>query len=106
MNKRCAVVVAASAVVFSQAVAAQVYRPDAFGTTNHTQQLEAEALRMEAFRASRDPVRARNEGKPEPLTFYGRLGNYAAENPGDGFTFRRATGPKVGNVSVGLRRKF
>lgn len=102
-------VVAAVAVVgwgVAQEAAAQVYRPDAFGMTNHTQQLEAEALRMDTFRASRDPDRVRQDARPERLTFFGRLGNYAAENPGDGFTFRRASGPKIGNASIGLRRRF
>jgi hypothetical protein len=107
MNRLSSVVVAAAAMTFAQAACAQVYRPDAFGKTNHTQQLEADALRMDAFRASRDPmIRPRADDKPEPLTFFTRLGNYAAENPGDGFTLRRATGPKMGNVGVGLRRKF
>jgi len=99
-------VVAAAAMAFAQVASAQVYRPESFGATNHTLRLEAEAMRMDAFRASRNPVRPRADDKPEPLTFFGRLGNYAAENPGDGFTLRRAQGPKIGNVGVGFRRRF
>ena len=83
-----------------------LYCAESFDTTNHTLQLEAEAVRMQAFRASRNPQALRNQEKAEPLTFFGRLGNYAAENPGDGFTLRRASGPKIGTISVGWRRKF
>ena len=106
--KRHASVLAIAAMAFAQFASAQVYRPESFGATSHTLQLQHDALRMDAFRASRNDVRLRGKepDKPEPLTFYGRLGNYAAENPGDGFTLRRATGPKVGNVSIGFRRKF
>ncbi len=108
MNARSSVVaaVAVAALGSAQAVSAQVYRPDAFGSTNHTQHLQAEAMRLDAFRASREDALRRPEYKPEPLTFFGRLGNYAAENPGEGFTLKRASGPKIGNVSIGFRRKF
>ena len=108
MKMRSSVVAAVAVVAWgvAQSAAAQVYRPEAFGMTNHTQQLEAEALRMDAFRASRHPEGVRRDDKPERLTFFGRLGNYAAENPGDGFTLRRASGPKIGNASIGLRRRF
>lgn len=106
MNTRSSVFAAVAAVAFAQAAYAQVYRPEAFGMTNHTQHLEAEALRMDAFRASREPVERRKDDRAEPLTFFTRLGNYAAENPGDGFTLRRAQGPKMGNVGVGFRRRF
>jgi hypothetical protein len=108
MNARSSVVAAVAVVAMNllPEASAQVYRPDAFGTTNHTLHLEAEALRMDAFRASRDPERLRPEDKREPLTFYGRVGNFAAENPGEGFTLKRASGPKVGNVGVGFRRRF
>lgn len=104
--KKHASVVAVAAMAVAQLACAQVYRPESFGSTNHTLHLEAEAMRMDAFRASRQPMAPAREHRAEPLTFYGRLGNYAAENPGDGFTLRRATGPKVGNVSVGFRRRF
>lgn len=108
MKTHASVVAVAALALASQAALAQVYRPESFGATSHTLELEHQAMRMDAFRASREEVllRSKRGDKPEPLTFYGRLGNYAAENPGDGFTLRRATGPKVGNVSVGFRRKF
>jgi len=104
--KMHASVVAVAALTFAHMASAQVYRPESFGATSHTLRLEAEAMRMDAFHASREPIRPRGNEKPEPLTFFGRLGNYAAENPGDGFTLRRAQGPRIGNAAVGFRRKF
>ncbi|MGQ0651346.1 MAG: hypothetical protein ACT4P4_03605 [Betaproteobacteria bacterium] len=72
-------------MAFAHMASAQAYRPESFGATSHTLHLEREAGRMDAFRASRDPVRPRAD---------------------DGFTLRRAQGPKIGNASIGFRRKF
>ena len=108
-----AVVVLASAVLPAVA-GAQIYRPDAFGQTPHTQALEAEAREamfgLNGLDTAQIMKRAKKEREVEPLALFGQLGSFAVENhpshPDDGFSFKRGSGPRIGNISFGFRRKF
>jgi hypothetical protein len=114
VHKSAVAALVLAAAMLPSVAGAQTYRPEAFGQTLHTQALEAQAreavLGLNGMDTTTILKRVRKEREVEPLALFGQLGNFAVENhpdrPDDGFSFKRGSGPRIGNISVGFRRKF
>lgn len=100
---------ALAAMLPGQALA-QLYRPHGFDSSNEVVRLEIEEG-FDAFgdRPAGSPGNAKKERQSGAWTMFGRLGLVSFEtragHPDDGFTLRRS-GPKLGRLTIGIRKRF
>ena len=86
---------------------AQVYRPHGFDRSDNAAQLELEIEAREGFDAFGERRAKTNKEKERPSeawTMFGRLGLVSVEKD-DGFTLKRS-GPKLGRLTIGIRKRF
>ena len=87
---------------------AQIYRPHGFDRSNDAVQLEIAVQEREEFDVFGER-RANKERQSGSWTMFGRLGIINFEKqagvPDDGFTLKRS-GPKLGRLTIGIRRRF
>jgi hypothetical protein len=94
---------------------AQTYRPHDFDRPENALTLEMGLDAREAFdafgtRPNRPSRLGKEDRKPDSWRLFGRLSLLSVEArsgaPDDGFTFKRSSGPKLGRLTIGIRRQF
>lgn len=83
---------------------AQLYQPGEFERPEHAVQLEIEQG-FDVFAKRRVKTKKEQEHQSKSWTMFGRLGPVSIEKD-DGVTLKRGSGPKIGSLSIGIRKRF
>jgi len=89
---------------------AQTYRPHGFERPDHALQFEIALDARDGLDAFGERRRGKNVRESGSWTMYGRLGILGVESrPGsadDSVTLKRGSGPKLGRLTIGIRKQF
>lgn len=83
---------------------AQLYQPREFDRPEHAVQLEIEDG-FDAFGERRVKTKKEQERQSTSWKMFGRMGLISLEKD-DGVSLKRGSGPKIGRLTIGIRKRF